>query len=346
MLRGAKKKYLIVRTHGLASHLVDPEEIRSWVFLEDDKALFDRLSPTIYGSFFEGPEDIRDAMKIEEVCIRVNSVRARRLISLSKGTSIENLVRRFMSKYDIENLRRIIFSLLFGEKRGLRLLPVERYTIDFEKLSKADSFEALLEMLEDRSLVRLLSAWLSSDERDITEIDLALDRYYIDSLELQLKAMKAGKGSPTLLLLHSYMENMLLRDLLKAKYLGVRNDVIAKVFAKLPFRRLIEIATKTDSLKGFLDELVNLDPYRSVSIEINRAIKEVGEPWVTEHVIAKKSYMDSLRVALKGSMSEAYILMYLISSEWESQSVRTVLLGRMSGVDPGVLYSLLAPPTE
>ncbi len=347
MLKGAKRKYLVVRTHGLASHLVDPEDVRSWVFLEDERALFDKLSPTAYGSFFEGPEDLLDVSKVEEACLRVNSIRARRLISLSRGTRSEGLVRRLMSKYDIENVRRIGCSLLFGGRREeLRLLPVEYYVMDVEKLSKADRFETLLEMLEDKGLVRLLSSWLSSSERDVTEIDLALDRYYMDRLEAQLKAMKAGRRSPTSLLLHSYMENMFLKDLLKAKYLGVRNDVLTKVFSRLPFRKLLETATKTENLDEFLDELVNLAPYRPVSIEIGRAIKEVGEPWVIEHVVAKKTYIDSLRIALKGPMTEAYILMYLISSEWESQSIKTVLLGRMSGVSPEVLYNLLAPPTE
>ncbi len=347
MLKGAKRKYLVVRTHGLASHLTDPEDIRSWVFLEDERALFDKLSPTAYGSFFEGPEDLLDVSRVEEACLRVNSIRARRLISLSRGTPIEGLIRTFMSKYDIENLRRIVFSLLFGGRgKELRLLPVEHYVIDVEKLSKADRFETLLEMLEDRGLVRLLSSWLSSSERDVTEVDLALDRYYMGRLEAQLKTMKAGKRSPLSLLLYSYMENMLLRDLLKAKYLGVKKDVLTKIFSKLPFRKLLYIATKTDSLNEFLDELVNLAPYRPVSIEIERAMKQIGEPWVIEHVLTKKTYIDSLRIALKGSMTEAYILMYLIGSEWESQSIKTVLLGRMSGVSPEVLYELLAPPIE
>ncbi len=347
MLKGAKRKYLVVRTHGLASHLVDPEDIRSWVFLDDERALFDKLAPTSYGSFFEGPEDLLDVSKIEEACLRVNSIRARRLISFSRGTPIEGLVRVFMSKYDIENLRRIIFSLLFGGRREeLRLLPVEYYTIDVGKLSKADRFETLLEMLEDRTLVKLLSSWLSSSERDVTEIDLSLDRYYMDRLSSQLKMMKAGRRSPISLLLYSYMENMLLKDLLKAKYLGIRKEVLMKVFSRLPFKKLLDIAEKADKLDEFLDELVNLAPYRSISVEISRAMKEIGEPWVIEHVIAKRTYVDSLRIALKGSMTEAYILMYLISSEWESQSIKTVLLGRMSGVKPEILYNLLAPPTE
>jgi vacuolar-type H+-ATPase subunit C/Vma6 len=45
-------------------------------------------------------------------------------------------------------------------------------------------------------------------------------------------------------------------------------------------------------------------------------------------------------------MSEAYILSYLISSEWESQSLRTVLFGRISGVSKDTLYQLLSPRGE
>lgn len=346
MLKRAKEKYLVVRTHGLKSHLIDPEDIRSWVFIEDERSLFEKLSPTTYGSFFEGPEDLLDVAKIEEACIRVNSIRARGIISISRGTRIEGLVTTFMSKYDIENLRRIIFSLLYG-RRGeeLRLLPVRLGVIDVEKLAKAQSFEDLLEMIDDRKLRNLLSSWLSGD-RDVTEIDLALDRYYLDRLLGHLKEVKAGKRSPIYQIVYSYAEGVFLRMLLKAKYLKVNKEVISKVFSKLPFRRLLLISDKTEDLPEFLDELVNLAPYRSLSVEIRDAIREVGEPWVIEHVVGKKTYMDSLRISFKGSMTIAYILMYLIASEWESQSIKTVLLGRMSGVNPEVLYSLLAPPSQ
>ncbi len=347
MLKGAKKKYLIVRTHGLASHLIDPEDIRSWVFVEDRRSLFDQLAPTTYGNFFEGAEDLLDVEKIEEACLRVNSIRVRALLSLSRGTLIEDLIRAFMSKYDIENLRRIVFSLLYGRRRAeLRLLPMEPYLLDVEKLSKADSFENLLEMIGDRALAKLLSDWLSTEERDVTVLDLLFDRYYVKKLFESMKAMKISKRSAAGFLLNSYVENMILGTLLKAKYLETPNDVILRAFSKLPFRKLLTAVEKSKNLKGFLDELVNIAPYKTVSIEIDKAMKEVGEPWVIEHVIAKRAYTSSLRISLRGSMSEAYILMYLISSEWESQSIKTVLLGKVSGVNPDVLYSLLAPPTE
>ncbi len=346
MLRGAKEKYLVVRTHGLTSHLIDPSEIRSWVFIEDEKALFDKISATEYAGFFEGSEDLLDVVKIEEASIRVNSIRARRIMSLSRGTRIESLVLAFMSKYDIENLRRIIFSLLYGRKeQELRLLPVRFGTLDIDKLSKAQSFENLLDMIEDRKVSNIISSWLSS-ERDVAELDLLMDRYYLDKMLGHLKELKVGKQSPVYQLVYSYTENFFLRTILKSKYLQINKNIISRAFAKLPFKRILSISEKVEDLNSFLDELVNLAPYRSVSIEIRDAIKDVGEPWVIEHVIGKKTYLDALRISLKGSMTIAYILMYLITSEWESQSIKTVLLGRMSGVNPEILYNLLSPPTQ
>ncbi len=345
MLKRAKEKYLVVRTHGLKSHLIDPEDIRSWVFVESDESLFEKLSPTLYGSFFEGPEDLSNVAKVEDVCIKVNSFRARRIISLSRGTRIEGLITTFMSKYDIENLRRIVFSLLFGRKmEELRLLPVRFGVIDVDKLSKARRFEDLLEMLDDKRLKRLLSTWLSGS-REVTEIDLALDRYYIDKLFSHLKDIKAGKQSPIYQIVYSYAENVFLRTLLKAKYLEVDRELLSKAFHRIPFKRLLAISEKTETLPEFLDELVNLSPYKALSVEIREALREVGEPWVIEHVIGKRTYTDALRISLKGSMTLAYIIMYLVTSEWESQSIKTVLLGRASKVNPEVLYSLLAPPS-
>ncbi len=346
MLKDAKEKYLVVRTHGLASHLIDPNEIRSWVFIEDEKALFDKLSPTEYAGFFEGPGDLLDVAKIEEASIRVNSIRARRIISLSRGTRIESLILTFMSKYDVENLRRIIFSLLYGRKEEeLRLLPVRFGTLDIDKLSKAQNFENLIDMIDDRKMRNMISSWLSS-EREVAELDLLVDRYYLDRMLEHLKELKVGKQSPIYQLIYSYAENYFLRTILKSKYLRINSNIISRAFAKLPFKRIMSISEKTGDLNEFLDELVNLSPYRSVSVEIRNAIKDVGEPWVIEHVIGKRTYLDALRISLKGSMTIAYILMYLVASEWESQSIKTVLLGRMSGVNPEILYNLLSPPSS
>ncbi len=344
MLKDPKEKYLVVRTHGLASHLIDPNEIRSWAFIENEKTLFDKLSPTEYAGFFEGPEDLLDVMKIEEASIGVNSIRARRIISLLRGTRVENLVLTFMSKYDLENLRRIIFLLLYGRKEKLRLLPIRFGTLDIDRLSKVQNFENLVDMIDNRKVRDLISSWLSS-EREAAELDLLVDRYYLDKMFGHLKELKVGKQSPIYQLVCSYAENYFLRIMLKSKYLRIDKSIISRAFTRLPFRRIMFIYEKTEDLNDFLDELVNLSPYRLVSIEIKNAIKDVGEPWVIEHAIEKKTYSDALRISLRGSMTIAYVLMYLIASEWESQSIKTVLLGRMSGVNPEVLYDLLSPPS-
>ena len=340
MLRDAKIKYLVVRTHGLSSHLINPSELRSWVFIEDDRTLFDKISQTSYGGFFEKPEDLSDPVKIDKVTMRVNFIRANKLISVARASPLENILRVYMSKYDLENIRRIIFSLLFGRLERLSLLPHPGYLYDTAKLSKVERLEDLLDLIEERKLSSLLSSWLSGD-RNASELDLMLTKVYIDSLIGLVK-----RGIPLYEIIRSYLENMTLGLLLKAKYLRIGNDLIIRTLSGIPFKKLLEAVSQSGDLPDFLDKLLNMAPYREVSIEVRDSLRDVGEPWVIEHSVLKRAYAEAVRISMMSPMSEAYILSYLISSEWESQSLRTVLFGRISGVSKDILYQLLSPRGE
>lgn len=341
MLKNAKIKYLVVRTHGLSSHLIDPSEIRSWIFIDDNRVLFDKISQTLYGGFFERPEDLSDPVKIDEATMRVNFIRANRLISLSRASPVETILRTYMSKYDLENIRRVVFSRLFG--RGLErisLLPHEGYVQDTAKLSKVERLEDIIEIIEDRRISSGVASWLSSDKRDPSELDLVLTRVYIDSL---LETVERKRNEPIYEITSSYLENILLRTLLKAKYLRINDDIVVRTLSRSPFRNLLDIFSSSKDLHELLDKLINIAPYRDLSLEVKESLKEVGEPWVIEHSASKRAYLEALRISLKSPMSEAYIFSYMVSSEWESQSLRTVLLGRISGVPRELLYHLLTP---
>lgn len=341
MLKNAKIKYLIVRTHGLSSHLIDPSEMRSWIFIEDNRTLFDKLSQTLYGGFFEKPEDLSDPIRIDEATMRVNFIRANKLISISRASPIEIILRTYMSKYDLENIRRIVFSRLFG--RGLErvsLLPHEGYLQDTAKLSKIEKLDDIIEVIEDRRISSGIVNWLSSDKRDPSELDLILTRVYIDLL---LETVERKRNEPIYEIISSYLENILLGTLLKAKYLRISDDTVVKILSRSPFRKLLDLFASSKDLHELLDKLINIVPYRTVSLEVRDSLREVGEPWVIEHSVSKRAYVEALRISLRSPMSEAYIVSYMISSEWESQSLRTVLFGRMSGVSKELLYQLLTP---
>ncbi|RDD53838.1 MAG: hypothetical protein BA066_02220 [Candidatus Korarchaeota archaeon NZ13-K] len=341
MLKDAKLKYLVVRTHGLSSHLIDLSEMRSWVFIDDNRLLFDKISQTPYGAFFERPEDISDPIKIDEATMRVNFIRANKLISIARASSIEVILRTYMSKYDLENIRRIVFSRLFG--RGLErvsLLPHDGYLQDTTKLSRIEKLEDIMEVIENKRISSGLADWLSSEKRDPSELDLILMRVYTDLL---LETVKDKRNEPVYEIISSYLENMLLGILLKSKYLRISDELVMKSLSKIPFKKLLDAFMSSKDLNEFLDILINISPYRSVSLEVRDSLREIGEPWVIEHSISKRAYMESMRISLKSPMSEAYIISYMISSEWESQSLRTVLFGRISGVSKEMLYNLLTP---
>lgn len=342
MLRNAKIKYLVVRTHGLASHLIDPSEIRSWIFIDDNRVLFDKISQTFYGGFFERPEDLSDPVKIEEATMRVNFIRANKLISIARVSPLEEILRRFMSKYDLENLRRIVFSHLSGRRlERLSLLPHGSYLYNTEKLLRVERLEDLVELIEDKRISATLSSWLSSEKRNVAELDLMLTRIYIDSILELFKRKK--RNNPLYKILLSYLDNLTLGNLLKAKYLKMEKELLEKALSGIPFKKMLEAYVQSDDLEGFLDKLINIPAYKSVSVEVRDSLKDVGEPWVIEHSVSKRAYVEAVRISLGNPMSEAYIISYLISSEWESQSLRTLLLGKISGVSKEVLYNLLVP---
>ncbi len=344
----AKVKYLAVRTHGLFSHLLSIDDMKSWVLVESDEELFNKLSDTDYGPFFEGPQDLSDVAKVEDVIYRSLSVRFRRILSLSRGTKAEVLIKRFLSKYDIENLRRIVFSLTYGRTpEELYLLPIGGFQLDIGKLSKTSSIEQLIDLIEDRGLAKIVRDWHSQEKREPYMLDLMLDSYYMKSLLSLMGGRKkvVKKRSPAGQLIWSYVESYLMGSALKALYLDIKGEQVARVYGKLPFRRMMEIIRSSENLNELLDNLLKVEPYKPYAYEVMEAIRDVGEPWVIEHTIEKRIYVESLRIALKQPVSEAYILKYLNTVEWEAQNVKTVLLGRISEVPTDLLYRLLELPT-
>ena len=344
----AKVRYLAVRTHGLYSHLIDLDEMKSWALIDSDEELFNKMANTDYGAFFEGPQDLSDVSKVEDAIYRSLSVRFRRLLSLSRGTKVEALIKNFLSKYDIENLRRIVFSLTYGRTpEELYLLPIGGFKLDIGKLSKTTRVEHLIDLLEDRGLAKLIQSWYTSDEREPYRLDLNLDSYYVRTLLAMMEGRRKviKKRSPAGLLIWSYAESYIMESALKALYLDISGEEVANIYGRLPFRRLMGVIRSSNSIKELLENLLKIEPYKPYAYEIMEAMREVGEPWVIEHTIEKRIYVESLRISLKQPISEAYILKYLNAVEWEAQNVKTILLGRISGISKDTLYKLLELPT-
>ncbi len=345
----AKVRYLAVRTHGLYSHLLDLDEMRSWALIDSDEELFNRMTNTDYGAFFEGPQDLSNVSKVEEAIYRSLSVRFRRLLSLARGTKMELLLRNFLSKYDIENLRRIVFSLTYGRTpEELYLIPIGGFKLDIGKLSKTTKVEHLVDLLEDRGLAKIIQGWYASEYREPYRLDLSLDSYYVRTLLSMLEGIRKSvvkKRSPAGQLILSYAESYIMRSALKALYLDIKGDEVTSIYGKLPFKRLMNVINSSSNINELLDNLLKIEPYKPYAYEIMEAMKEVGEPWVIEHTIQKKIYLESLRISLKRPVSEAYILKYLNATEWEAQNVKTILLGRISKISRDTLYKLLELPT-
>ncbi|HDI86665.1 MAG TPA: hypothetical protein ENF83_04585, partial [Candidatus Korarchaeota archaeon] len=169
---GSRLRYAIVRAHGLKTHLVPEETLKSWAFITDDEALFSELAKTEYGPFFAGPEDLRRADKIEEAHARVMARRARQVTSLVTG-GVAEFFKAYMAKYDLENVRRIIYSLVRATAmEETALLPIQGFVLDIPVLAKANSVEQLVDLIRVEEIKDQLRRWLAEGGEDLTALDL------------------------------------------------------------------------------------------------------------------------------------------------------------------------------
>lgn len=336
---GSRLKYAIVRAHGLKTHLVPEETLKSWAFITDDEALFSELSKTEYGPFFAGPEDLRRASKIEEAHARVMARRARQVISMVSSGAAE-FFRAYMAKYDLENVRRIIYSL----ERGIpleegSLLPIQGFVLDMPVLAKASTVDQLVDLIRLEEVRSALRSWLQQ-RGNLTLLDLVLDATYHDMLLARANSARAlSKDGAFKQILEIYLDRVLLVSALKALMKGDRSAL--HLFRRRMDSAAYKIIVSAEDLRSALVSLGGIERYRHLATEVLRSYEEIGQPWVLELAAYRDISVWALRYGIKRSLSPAFLLTYLIEVEWEATRIKTLLLARIAGLSGDKVYDLV-----
>jgi len=332
-------KYAIVRAHGLKTRLVPEEALKSWAFTTDDEVLFSELTKTEYGSFFSGPEDLRRADKIEVAHARVMARRARQLISIMSGDE-GDFFRAYMGKYDLENLRRIIYSLEMGTPlEEESLLPIEGFLLDIPVLAKASTVDQLIGLIRLGEVRSALRSWLQQRE-NLTMLDLVLDATYHDMLLAKANSAKSlSKDKAFKEILKIYLDRVLLLSALKMLLKGDRSGL--HLFKGRLDPAAYKIIVSAEDLQPALVSLGGIGRYRHLATEVLRSYEEIGQPWVLELAAYRDISVWALRYGIKRSLSSAFLLTYLIEVEWEATRIKTLLLARIAGLTGDKVYDLV-----
>ncbi len=335
-----RSTYVVVRAHGLGTHLIPEDRLRSWALIEDDSRLLSELANTEYGPFFDSPEDLRDPKAIERNSARVFGLRVRRIISLTSDP-LRRLIRVYSARYDLENLRRIVYALMAGRKGEIEgaMLPLSGFLLDVGVLSKAEDLGELVQLVREAEVRSALESWRSSDGEDLSRLDVRLETAHGEMVN---KAAAATGDARTEGVLREIVERRLLAIALKLHYEGRDVKGFSELFRGKIGGHALRAVFEAGDLEDAITRLSGLEEYKSAALLMLDSLKRVGEPWVMELALFRDAVGRTRRVASRYPLDKPYVLWYVVECEWEWTRFKTLLLGRVSGILGPELYDLLA----
>ena len=333
----SKESYLVVRTHGLMTHLLNPDKIRSWAMIPDWESLFKEISSTEYGMFIEKLEDLKSADKVTDVTLRMLGRRIRTFLEISKGDIVGEAVVRYLAKYDVENLKRKVFSLLI-RKEGVseeRFLPISGFILNIDSILRAGDVSQICDLLPRNRLKDFISKWLSSGQMDIPSLDIGIDRAYL------MEIMAWAKRTEMWEVFRMYVENYALGIILRSQLMGAGREVYSSMFEFLS-QNVRKVLSESGTFEESLKTLLSTEAHKSMASELMEIYKKYGVPWTLDLSLFKELYSKIRGLARMKPFSPIFPFSYVVAAEWESWAVRTVILGKLSRIEPEKIYDMLS----
>jgi len=337
---GVEWLYSVVRTHGLSVHLIPEETIRSWALITDDRDLFERIRETDYGAFLEGPGDLRSAVKVEDAVYRVLDRRIWGLLSLV-GEDLKEFFETYLAKYDLENLRRVMYYIAGPGEVKPRLIPVGGRLLDRDRAVKARTLRELARAVRHDRLSRLLEE--APEDSDLAELDINLELEYLRMVdEAAERSRRVRREREAVEIVDGYVKRSLLGLALKAVRLGRLtkriSDEVRERIGGVAARAIL----RARGLEEALENLASSKEYRVIALASLSTYREVGEPWVLEICLGRDIVRGcSILVKRAGVISTSFLIYYMLRVEWEALLLKTLLLGRIGGVPPEKLYEAI-----
>lgn len=252
---------------------------------------------------------------------------------LSDAAPEPQLLKIFQLKYDYHNAKVLLKAKPMGEEPGRLLLAGGRYSVE----QVTDWFSQ--EDLQDASPVfaqAVEQARTTLEEtRDPQQADLILDRAYYE--EMGLLAKEAGSRY-----MQKYVAMMVdianLRAVVRTARMGKESDFLRKVL--MPGGSLKEDALLT-AKPSALAEMCRVGPLRQVGeLAAKAASPEGGSLTAFEKACddALTAYVASAR---RVPFGEEVLIGYLYAREAELTAARTILSGRLAGLDGDTIRARL-----
>lgn len=320
--------YLVTRVHGLRTHLIEPRDIRILAKAKTLREISDSLLKTPYATEVgKLPTEELDAAALEQVFLRTLVERFFFLPKAAQG-SMQDLLKQYCTRFEVENIKRIIRAKHGGQKREepkLIPLPREKTLVNFGALLEANSIDEVVSLLRETvygSLSEKLQPYRETNATIVLEA--ALNEIYFSKI-WKMAERVSGKGLRALVGEEMDLTNLLNTFSLKTRELNpsVIEDSLIHSAYSLPEAKLRSlIQSRLEDAPSILT-----GRYSKLASEAVSLLKS-GSSSSLETLFFKQLYEDASLALRTSSLDAGYVVAYLLLCECEAKNLISIAISK------------------
>ncbi|MEM2107030.1 MAG: V-type ATPase subunit [Candidatus Bathyarchaeia archaeon] len=329
--------YLITRTHGRKTHLLNPEDFN---VMAKSRSITEIVTQLLRGDYATEisklPSREVDSTRLETIFLKTLVDRYFTVVKDARGR-IQEFLRAYAARVEVENLKRIFRAKHTGEPvESQNLIPLgrEHTTINFPALLKAEDVEEAVTLLKETPYAAL------SGRLDLYKhlgqpivLESYMDRIYFERVLDKMEGLVDEDSLSWLIRQEIDLRNLLLIFTLKLREATPRiiEDMHIPIYYRLRrgvVRRLIQ-----GKLEDAREILMGI--YSDVANDLSKGEEE----YRVETVILKRVYEYATFALTNFFMELSYVVAYMLLCEREAKNLVAITTAVDLGVPEDVLRS-------
>jgi vacuolar-type H+-ATPase subunit C/Vma6 len=260
--------------------------------------------------------------------------------------NLKPLLRCYLIKWEARYLKSVLAEKIMTHQGRLvpsdELPDVDLNSESWLKLKSAQGTTEALAMLTGTRYYPKLKKLLDEPSLDFSKIDRLLDRIFYTELNSLKGKMPASISKPAVDFINITNDITNIKILLRAKHLGLEEEYTRKLLGEpgrhLADWKLTELAS-TRSVQELIQNLEGTD-YHSQLDKLLKTYKNTGEVAVMELAVDRFYLNEIVNLSLASSLTAGPAIRFIISKEFETRNLITVLRGLSRHMTPDDIMAM------
>jgi len=334
--------YLLTRTHGLRTHLLNQDNYRNLLKTKDLNAIVEYLLKTDYGpDISKIPSELISSSNLIPVFYSILMSRVYHLAKIAPSKVREFLVF-YADRYEVENIKRILRSKRTRSQITMDMLipiPREYALINFQAMIETPTLRDALELLKATRYSKVIEKVPTYQRYEVlTVLEALIDKIYYDELRVALDKIPDRGRVKAIIGTEIDLRNIGIMTDLRAR--DISPDAVLAVSFK-PFKLRDEDVNQIARAKvDTVPDIVAKTPYQRLALRLRHTIEDKKMEQI-EQIISDEIYSRAKSIVIERPNSFAYVVGYLMEAEMENRNLISLSTGKELGMEEEKIKSLL-----